>query len=300
MTITDDIESFLGHCEATGLVENTLRNYRYVFEYMLLPFLKTQGCQRLADIQIDDLEAYLKSDFVQRKTPGTRKRTTGVVKQFFQWAFNQGRILRDPAKRLPLPDNGEEPLPQAPLSQDEVAALIGSLPRETPVQLRNVAIMELLYGCALRISELIGLDVDAIDFTRSMVTVEGKGSKKRQVPLMESAKSALKDWLAVRRSELRGPDHGALLLAKGGARLNKMSIYSWFKKLNLQRGKDAKHLHPHLLRHSLSVHLLQNGTDIRYIQQLLGHENLDTTKIYLRMVPGQLKEDYEGAMVELL
>jgi len=104
---------------------------------------------------------------------------------------------------------------------------------------------------------------------------------------------------AVRRTLLKGPDHGALLISQYGRRMAQPSVYGFFDDLNRQRGPDARHLHPHLFRHSIAVHRLRGGADIRYIQAFLGHASLDTTKIYLRLVPGRLKEDYDRAMPEI-
>ena len=160
--------------------------------------------------------------------------------------------------------------------------------------------MELLYGCALRISEAVNLDLADVDLrTRTVNVRKGKGGKSRTLPMMKGVQGALRDYLALRRSLLRGPDHGALLLSRRGHRLNPGTFRDWLRDLNRKRGQAARRIHPHLLRHSIACHLLRGGADIRHVQEFLGHASLETTKVYLRMVPGRLKEEYEKAMPDI-
>ena len=147
------------------------------------------------------------------------------------------------------------------------------------------------------VMQFIGLDLDDVDLRRRTVLIrESKHDQTRLVPLPKTAAGAVKGYLALRRTLLSGPDTGALFLTKWGGRLKRRSVYNLFNRMNEERGPDARRLHPHLLRHSVAVHLLRGGADVRYIQQFLGHASLDTTKIYLRLVPGQLREDYDAAM----
>jgi len=118
-----------------------------------------------------------------------------------------------------------------------------------------------------------------IDFFNRLVKVKGKGGMERMLPLGRGAMLALRDYLALRRSLLRGPDHGALFLGRHGTRLTSAAFRDWLRKLNRSR-LPGKRLHPHLLRHSAAVHMLRAGADIRHVQEFLGYSNLDTTKIY--------------------
>lgn len=126
---------------------------------------------------------------------------------------------------------------------------------------------------------------------------EGKGGKTRMLPLVEGTRVAAEAYMGLRRELLRGPDHGALLLAHDGRRLGGHWMQSWMRRAGPRLGFEV---HPHLLRHSIAVHLLRRGADIRHIQEYLGHARLDTTAIYLRLVPGQLREDYDKAMPPLM
>lgn len=121
----------------------------------------------------------------------------------------------------------------------------------------------------------------------------GKGGKDRLLPLMGGSLAAARDYLAVRRDLVRGPDHGALLLGRRGRRVNIKDLGRLLRRASRVLGFRVR---PHLLRHSIAVHLLRGGTDVRYIQHFLGHSSLDMTKVYLRLVPGHLREDYDEAM----
>lgn len=301
MSLQDDITRYVTLGQAAGLKAATIKHYRYALEQVALPVLLGRGCKRSADVQAADLEAVL-SDMQDRGlVKGSQQRLAMVLKQFFNWMHEQGMIMRNPARRMPIPERGERDLPAPPLSKEDVHAFFENLPRETVTDLRNASAMELIYGCALRVSEMLRLDLDDIDFAAGTLTVRlGKGDQNRVVPLVGTAVTTLKDWLSVRRTMLRGPDHGAVYLSTGGGRFALQTLYSWLRKVNAARGADAQHINPHLFRHSLAVHLMQAGTDVRYIQQLLGHADLDTTKIYLKLVPGHLKDEYEAAMVDLV
>lgn len=294
----DDIERFLIQGQAIGWAPSTLDNYRYLLG-LVEDFLARRGCRRCADVGRPDLEAFM-ADIAASHSRSTVVRTAGLLRRFFGWLLDQGRVITDPSLGLPLPDDGEEELPDAPLAEAEVAAIIDSLPRATVFDLRHVCLLELLYGCGLRISEAMTLDLADIDLTRCTVLIrESKHGQTRVVPLPKTARGALQAYLSLRRTLVRGPDAGALFLTEHGRRWRTPSVYHFFSDLNERSGPDGRRLHPHLFRHSIAVHLLRGGADIRYIQAFLGHASLDTTKIYLRLVPGHLKADYDKAMPEI-
>ena len=295
----DDIATFLATGEAVGWKQSTRSGYAAMLNH-LAGFLRRRGCCRSPDVVPGDLEAYQAELRAQGRAKGGRIRNTILVRRYFAWLQEQGRILANPARGLPLPEDGEEDLPEAPLEDGVVSAILAALPRESAVDLRNVCLLELVYGCGLRISEALHLDVDDLDLEQRTVQVrEGKHGQNRLLPVMPTALAAAKDYLAVRRSLLKGPDHGALLLNRFGRRMGMAAAVGFMNRLNQQRGPGARHLHFHLFRHSIAVHLLQRGADVRCIQRFLGHASLDTTKIYLRLVPGRLAEDYRRAMPEI-
>lgn len=298
-TIAEAFDAFLRHGQAQGWSSRTVANYSH-FLGLLSTHLSRVGCRRLADVVPPDLDGLLDHLKVESRAKKSRVQCAILVKQLFAWLQERGRIISNPSLALPLPDDGEEPLPDPPLSEEEVQNLLASLPRSSNVDLRNRCLLELLYGCGLRMSEARGLDLADIDLHAGVMRVRGgKGGQNRLLPLLDTASAAVKDWLAVRRQFVHGPDRGALFLNQYGQRMSQSSIYNFFERLNAARGPDARRLHPHLFRHSIAVHWVRGGASIRHVQDLLGHAHLDTTKVYLRLVPGRLKEDYDRAMPEI-
>ena len=295
----EDIERFIMRGQASGWQPATVANYRYHLTEALT-FFSRRGCRRFADVGRGDLEALMAHVLARGTAKSTRIRMAVLLGRFFGDLREQGRILINPAKGVPLPDDGEEDLPSPPLAEAEVAAIIDSLPRASAVDLRAVCLLELLYGCGLRISEAMALNLENLDLYRRTVQIlDSKHGQSRVVPLPKTAKAALQAYLSLRQTLVIGPDRGALFLTHQGTRMKRGTVYKLFGRLNQQGLGSGRHLHPHIFRHSIAVHLLRGGADIRSIQQFLGHAHLDTTKIYLRLVPGHLKEDYDAAMPEV-
>jgi len=299
MDLDQPIDRFLAQGRARGWGDATITNYRHLLGRAVIE-LRRAGCRRWPDVAPDDLDVLMEGLVERGVAKKSRVQIAILLRRFCAWLQDQGLVLRNPAVALPLPDDGEDDLLAPPLSEAEVTAIFDALPRQTVYDLRNVALLELLYGCGLRISEALALDLDHVDLDRrTVLVVESKHAQTRLVPLPRTAKAAVGDYLALRRGLLRGPDHGALFLTQYGTRWTRSGVYGLFERLNEGRGPGVPRLHPHLLRHSIAVHLLRGGADIRYIQDFLGHASLESTKIYLRLVPGQLKEDYEAAMPDL-
>ncbi len=294
--LTDEIDLFLQLGRAEGWSKQTVDAYRRRLD-ALAEFLKQRGVVRVADVMNSDLDAYM-IHLVERDLKRSSRQTYGAsIREFFRRMQERGKVLRNPARDLPMPDDDDVELPKAPLDEAEVIELFASLPRSTAIELRTILHLELLYSCALRLGESVALDLVHVDLHRRVVhVVAGKGGKDRVVPMMGGVVAALTSYLAVRRTLLRGPDHGALLIDQYGKRLDGQAIQQVLRRLSQRRGADKTSLHPHLFRHSIAVHLLRGGADIRHVQAFLGHASLETTKIYLRLVPGRLKEDYDAAM----
>jgi len=296
MDLTPAIDRFLVQGRASGWAEATVDNYRHLLG-QAADELHRAGCRRWPDVTPDDLDAVMEGLLERGVAKKSRVQVVTLLRRFCVWLRDQGLVLRNPAVALPQPDDGEHDLLPPPLSEAEVAAIIDGIPRTSVYGLRNVCLLELLYSCGLRISEALALDLDHVDLDRRTVLIlESKHSQTRLVPLPKTARAAVEDYLALRRTLLRGPDRGELFLTQYGRRWKRASVYGWLERLNEERGPEQRHLHPHLFRHSIAVHLLRGGADVRYIQAFLGHASLDTTKIYLRLVPGQLRDDYDAAM----
>jgi site-specific recombinase XerD len=293
MDLADAITEITAVQEAAGSMPRTVStNCRRL--QGLAQMLAQRGVRSVAEVTAADLDAVFML-YAERGVRQTSRRSyASTVREFFRCCQDRGWLLRNPAADLPIPDDDDIPLPEAPLDEVEVADLFANLPRRDAVDLRNRAHLELLYGCALRLAESVHLDLGDLDFQRRTLQVRaGKGGHDRTIPLMPGTIGAVQDYLAVRRTMLRGPDHGALLLDRHGRRIREDLLPGILRRLGRKRGRR---LHPHLFRHSIAVHLLRGGADIRHVQQFLGHSSLETTKIYLRMVPGHLREAYDAAM----
>lgn len=287
-----DLDTYLAYRAATDWSPATVSSKRYAMQ-RILDWLRSQNLRHWADATPAHLDAFMQHLLDDGLAYGTRVNYAWLVHGLFAWLAQRGKILVNPARHLEAFDDGEDPLLPAPLSEEQVTRIFDLLPRRDPTDLRTRLHVELLYGCALRLSESINLDVTDLDLGERTVLVRGgKGNKDRRVPMMRGVLSAANDYLAVRRDMLRGPDEGILLLSETGKRLEKRIIGRVLTRLSKIIGV---HMYPHLLRHSWAVHSLRQGIDIHVIQEILGHAQLSSTCVYLRLVPGHLREDYDKA-----
>ena len=227
---------------------------------------------------------------------------------FYRWLGRDGLVDANPAEGVRAP-KAAKPLPKA-LSVDHAVALAGHVDdergergdrkRTAALAARDRCIVELLYGCGLRVAELTGLDARAgpgalgwIDIADASAHVLGKGSKRRSVPVGGPAIAALRAWLELRPS-VAGADEAALLVSARGTRLSASQVRSRLKTRALRAGVPT-HVHPHMLRHSFASHLLQSSGDLRAVQELLGHANITTTQVYTKLDFGHLSKVYDAA-----
>jgi len=238
------------------------------------------------------LRRYLAHLATRRYAKRSIARKAAALRRYFSWCRRTGRSESDPAVRLRAPA-GEGRLPRV-LTTTDARALLEDTPARAgndpaAVRLRDDAVLELLYGSGLRVSELCGLDADAVDLERRMVTVWGKGSKQRQVPVSPPAAAAVRAWLARGRPDLAGPTSppAAMFLNRRGHRLSPRDCR------RIVDHRSAAPLHPHALRHSFATHLLDNGADLRIVQELLGHASLQTTQVYTHVSKERLLQTHE-------
>lgn len=294
-----EIENYLAQRTAEGLADQTITSYRHRLE-RLLKYTASRRVNRWQAVQPEHVDGFLKFLHASGLAFGSREGCIITAMCFFRWLAENGRILFNPARHIevPRPDKDDLPLTAPPLAEEDVANLLATMPRRNAVDLRDIVQIDLLYSAGLRLSESIALDVKDIDFTNRLVRVrKGKGSKERDVPMMRGLQSTIRDYLCLRRTLLHGPDDGALLLTRSGGRMKKGTVEQLMDRLNSRR-KGKQRVHAHLFRHSIAVHLLRGGTDIRYVQFFLGHESLESTRIYLRLVPADLRAAYDAAMPE--
>jgi integrase/recombinase XerC len=223
----------------------------------------------------------------------------------YRWLGIDGLVSLNPVAGIRAP-KGAKPLPKA-LSVEQAVALAAFEPSAAPcsaqavLTIRDHCMVEMLYGCGLRIGELVGLDVQAgrsalawVDLTDASVHVLGKGDKRRSVPVGSAALCALNRWLTVRQQLLSAIHERALFISHRGTRLTPHQVRGRLKRLALQAGVPT-HVHPHMLRHSFASHLLQSSGDLRAVQELLGHAHISTTQIYTKLDFGHLSKVYDAA-----
>lgn len=236
------------------------------------------------------LRRYMAHLATRRYAPATIARKTATLRRYFAWAAASGRTPTDPARRLSAP-SGRGRLPQV-LQAGELAQLLdGPAPAgvDPLVDRRDRALIELLYGCGLRVGELCSLRIDDVDLAGRTVTVWGKGGKQRSVPLGAPAAGALERWLREGRPALAGPDTPAepVFIGVRGRRLGPRDVR------RVLDSRAARPTHPHALRHTYATHLLDGGADLRVVQELLGHASLQTTQVYTHVSRERLRTVHE-------
>ena len=234
------------------------------------------------------LRRYLAYLTTRRYARRSIARKASTLRRYFGWLCGTGRLDRDPTVGLSAP-KGDGRLPRV-LRADELGALLDEPPDTNDEwQRRDDAVLELLYGCGLRVSELCGLDVDGVNLRGRSISVWGKGSKERRLPLGEPAADALGTWLR-QRGEVAGGEAGqAVFVNRRGRRLTPRDV----RRL-LDRRAVAP-TSPHALRHTFATHLLDGGADLRTVQELLGHADVSTTQIYTHVSRERLRRVYDGS-----
>lgn len=291
------VERFLDHLTVErGLSENTLAAYRRDLR-RYVAFCTKRGAGSPADVDERMIRSFVASVSASTWGPDERPygarsvaRALSAVRSFHRFVLLEGAAERDPARQVAQPK-----LPRAlphPLGVDEVARLLEAPDPGTPAGQRDRAILELLYGSGLRISELVGLDVDDIDLESGSVRVLGKGGKEREVPIGRQSRSAIRTYLARARPDLTSPrSRAALFLNRRGGRLSRQSCARLLATC-VRRAGIERHVTLHTLRHSFATHLLEGGADVRVVQELLGHASVATTQIYTLVTRDHLREVY--------
>ncbi len=219
--------------------------------------------------------------------PSTIARKASALRQYFGFAVDEGWRQDDPSGALPKPRT-RRPLPKV-LSHEQVESLFARAEIEAesrnPPKVRQLALLELLYGSGLRASELVSLPLSAVPRDAPMLTVMGKGGQARMVPVSERASEALSAWLAVRPYE---PPSRYLFPSRGGKHLSRVRLFQLLKELAARADLDPAGISPHVLRHAFATHLLEGGADLRVLQTLLGHADIATTQIYTHVDAARL------------
>jgi integrase/recombinase XerD len=282
-----------------GLADNTLAAYRRDLE-RYVAFLNGRRVRDLDDVDPKTIRAFIASVSASTHGPDgepyratTVSRMLSTVRTFHRFALREGLVTDDPTAGVVRPR-----LPRAlphPLTGEEGAAILEAPGDATPVAARDRAILELLYGAGLRISELVGLDVDDVDLEDAAVRVLGKGSKERLVPVGRMARDAVAAYLTRGRPALAtSRSRAALFLNTRGGRLTRQSC-SRLLDAHRTRAGITRVVTPHDLRHSFATHLLEGGADVRVVQELLGHASVATTQVYTLVTTEHLRATYYTA-----
>lgn len=283
MTAADpDVERFL-------LLLAARRSPRTVDAYQRdLKALAAFSGGRAGDASVDVLERWLASMRADGLAASTIARRVSAVRSYFRHLVLIGTTTENPAASLQLPRRGRA-LPRA-LSPAETERLIDAANGSSPRSLRDRALVELLYGAGLRVSEAVGLEKGSVALEERVVRVLGKGDKERLVPLGRPAAEAARKYLALGRPHLDRRYRPELFLNARGGPLTRAGAFLILRKLADRAGLEPGRVHPHLLRHSFATHLLEGGADLRSVQEMLGHVSISTTQIYTHIDREYLRE----------
>ena len=278
-----------------GYSANTVKAY-LIDVQDLAGFLKKKNVENLTELNLEHLRDWLWQGTQQGLTKATIARKSAAVRSFTAWALKHGLADSDPGLRLKSPKAGRT-LPKV-VSRESLAMVFDSLlakaTDDNPQGVRDLVAVELLYASGARVSELVGLDLENIDYSRNIMRVMGKGSKERMVPFGLPARDALDKWIRISRPQLASDKSGrALLLNSRGQRIGVRQVYSLVA--NLLEATPTGVAGPHSLRHSAATHLLDGGADLRAVQELLGHASLGTTQIYTHVSIERLRDGYKNA-----
>jgi integrase/recombinase XerD len=247
----------------------------------------------IVDVSTEELERYTAQLRAEGLSPGTIARRTAAARSFFRHRQLLGLRADNPAADLRL-QRRPRPLPHT-LSPGEAERLIEAAVGTQPRAFRDQALVELLYGAGLRVSEAVGLEKAGVDLDSRLVRVLGKGGKERIVPIGRPAAEAVRRYLARGRPYLDVRHRPELFLNARGGALTRAGAFLILRKLAEKAGLDPTRVHPHLLRHSFATHLLEGGADLRTIQELLGHSSLSTTQMYSHVDGRRLRKVYDSA-----
>lgn len=294
--VARQIERFLDHLTVErGLARNTLEAYRRdLARYG--DYLRRRGLRDAATVDEATISGFVQGLSSAEYAEGRRYRSSSVaralaaVRMLHAFLQREGDTVSNPAQGVARPKVPRN-LPH-PLTVEEVRGILEVTNQPDPAGLRDRAILETLYGAGLRISELVGLDVDDVDREQGSMRVLGKGSKERIVPLGSFALDAIDAYLVGGRPSLARPaSRGALFLNQRGGRLTRQGVAKILKRSAAAAGLRTR-VTPHTLRHSFATHLLEGGADVRVVQELLGHASLATTQIYTLVTGERLREEY--------
>lgn len=275
-----------------GLSQNSIYSYTYDLK-KFSEFLSSKN-KNIMDANQDDIQQFLKFEKISKNNSSrTLARSLAAIRQFYNFlSDNLEGSIQNPTEKIETPQV-EKSLPDF-LTVNELDKLFNSISEEESYELRDKTIFELLYSSGLRISEAIDLKLSDIDFENSFIQVIGKGDKERLVPAGKEALRLLSKYIKDSRTVILGARESEFLfVSKKGSQLNRKSVWRLLKNY-VTRTEIQKNITPHTLRHSFATHLIENGADLRSVQELLGHMDISTTQVYTHMARKKLQEIHKN------
>jgi len=286
MDLEQAINDFLNYCIfEKGLSDKTKESYQNDLS-VYKEFLNKKNIYKVNDIKSTDIKKYIKERSTEQTTTIAHNLT--VIKNFHSYLLKEKIVSKNVAEFIERPKL-KKSLPKT-MSIEDVDKLL-DIDLSGPFDYRNKAMLELMYGCGLRVSELINLEINDIDMTNCLIRILGKGNKEREVPLGEYAICYLKEYLNVRNQLLKKKNCNKLFLNNHGQGMTRQGFFKNLKILLKSKGLN-ENISPHTLRHSFATHLINRGADLRSIQEMLGHADISTTKIYTKISDEKVIDDY--------
>lgn len=286
MNIEDAIKDFLNYCIfEKGLSDRSKKSYENDLN-VYKEFLKKRSIANVSSIRSDDIKEFLKDR--NEEEVSTIAHNLTVIKNFHTYLLKENIVKKDVSEFIDRPKLRKS-LPKT-LSIEDIDKLL-DIKLETAFDYRNKAMLELMYGCGLRVSELVNLTLNDIDMTNSLIRIFGKGSKEREIPIGEYSIYYLKEYLNIREDLLKGKVCNKLFLNNHGSSISRQGFFKMLKQLLKEKGLNTD-VSPHTLRHSFATHLINRGADLRSIQEMLGHSDISTTKIYTKISDDKVIEEY--------
>ena len=284
----DHARNFFAHLEnERGLSARTIKAYQRDIS-LLMSYLEAEGIERLEQVNQHHIRALIAQKHRQGLGGKSLQRLLSAMRGFFRWLLREGLVEHNPAKVVRAPKSPRH-LPET-LDADTINQLL-EIPLDSPLAVRDKAIMELFYSSGLRLSELAALQWEQLDLPSGMVTVTGKGNRTRMVPVGRVASEALLEWRKV-RGQFASFEQPHVFVSRRGNPISPRTIQSRIRYWAKHQGMP-QNVYPHLLRHSFASHMLESSSDLRGVQELLGHANISTTQIYTHLDFQHLAKVYD-------
>ena len=289
-TVEKAVAKFVRSLEERNASAHTIKAY----STDLAQFAEYVGPQGWRDIDHVLIRGYLSTLYERGLSKTSVARALASLRSLYRWLAQEGTVEQNPAKLVATPKLPKK-LPRVPTVEEVNTVLDSAMPESSAFPKRDHLILELLYGCGIRNSELIGINLDDIRWSQELILVRGKGRKERYVPFGDSAAAAMKSYLPLRQKRLadtKRTTEKALLVNFRGTRLTTRSVGRIVKHIAVANGLSPD-VHPHTLRHAFGTHMLEEGADLRAIQEMLGHERLSTTQRYTQLTVKHVMEVYD-------